>query len=163
SRVPKIAPYIDRVEPIRSAGVDLVRRLGGTVRGPFIPSDDGTPEALANLWREFANGSVDHAAILKAAADIELDSQRRAADWLATVEAAGKVAEWDDSTLSEQDVARKVAHHFFEQFGRDMSVPGGMHERFEGYYRCAGLHAARSRRRATGQLPKADENDAEDL
>src|SRR5258708_28864444 len=44
-----------------------------------------------------------------------------------------------------------------------MSIRGGMQERFEGYYRSAGLHAARARRRASGVLPKPAANDAEDL
>jgi hypothetical protein len=163
NRVRTLHPVIDLHEPVKTAGVDLVRRLGGTVRGSLIPADGGDPGRLSALWHGIATRGLPDRLLAEGARTIERDAQDRAKQWMATIQAAATIEQWDGVTASPREIARRVTHRFFEMFGSQLSVPGGMHERFEGYYRAAGLHAAVARLRLTGLLPKPDENDAEDL
>ena len=140
-----------------------MRRLGGTVRGSLVPADGHATARLTALWHAIAARGLPEQLLLEGGRQIEMDAQERAKGWTETVNAAAGVDEWDEATTPAKEIARQVAHRFFETFGPQLSVPGGMHERFEGYYRAAGLHAARAKARVTGKLPKVDENDAEDL
>jgi hypothetical protein len=148
---------------VKSAGVDLVHRIGGKVRGALVPSIGDHGFALAELWRRFAKRDVSDNFIAEAGLTIETAAKQRGQEWVETNELAASVPGWNDPDVAEEEIARRVAHDFFERFGPQLSVRGGMHERFEGFYRSAGLHAARSRGRAMGRLPKSTENDAEDL
>lgn len=163
TRIPTIAPFIDAAEPVKTAGVDLVRRLGGTVRGSLVPSSGDDGLAVAELWRRLVTNDLSEAFIADGARLVEDAAALRGVEWRNTNAAAAAVPGWSDPQVTEGEIARRVAQHFFETLGPQLSVPGGMHERFEGYYRSAGLHAARARGRALGRLPKVDENDAEDL
>jgi hypothetical protein len=162
-RVRAIAQHIEPREPIKTAGVSLVRRLGGTVRGALIPAEAGDSEKLRDLWRAIADNRISDNTIRKAGRQIEEDALLRADSWFTTNQAAAAVEEWSGTEHSEDEIVRKVSHRFFEMFGRDLSIHRVMHERFNGYYRAAALHAARSKERVTGKHGKLNENDAEDL
>lgn len=163
SRIPKIAPLIDEVEPVKTAGVDLVRRLGGSVDPTFVTGETVSPAHFRALWQRLSSRTLTDEWLTRGGEMVIDSAHERATGWLATVDIAASHPEWDGVEASELEIARQVTQQFFETFGRTISIPGGMHERFEAYYRAAGLHAARARRRKLGKLPKPDENDAEDL
>src|SRR5687768_17278089 len=50
-----VAPYLDRHEPIKTAGVSLVQRHGGQVRGPLVPAGEDEASRLKELWRLLAS------------------------------------------------------------------------------------------------------------
>jgi hypothetical protein len=162
-RLRTLAQYIDAKEPIKTAGVGLVRRLGGVVRAPFVPADATEPGKLRELWQLLIADQLPEEVIAKGAELIEVDAQARGKGWIETSRAAALVGDWDGSAETEEAIVKAVTHKFFQLFGSDMSIRHGMQERFQGYYRAAALHAARAKARVEGRRPKLDENDAEDL
>jgi len=164
-RLRKLAKYFGQ-EPIKSAGVSLVQRLGGSVRGGLFPARSDEALRLRELWRLLTDDPAPLQLIEKTAKLIEEDSETRGRQWLETLIAAAGVPEWDGNrdTEAEQTVVRGVTHRFFETLGPDLSIKHGMHERFQGYYRAAALHAVRAKARVvSGRVAERHMNDAEDM
>jgi hypothetical protein len=162
-RLRMLARYIDEKEPIKTAGVGLVRRLGGVVRAPFVPADVTEPGKLRELWPLLIGDQLPEELIAQGAKLIDVDAQARDQGWIETSRAAAAVGDWDGRAETEEAIVKAVTHKFFQMFGSSMSIRHGMQERFQGYYRAAALHAARAKARVEGRRPKIDENDAEDL
>jgi len=162
-RLKTLARFLGPTEPIKTAGVSLVQRMGGAVREPLVPTGADEAGKLRELWRLITSDEPPEQLVAAGARLIEADARERARGWLETSRSAAAVSEWDPKVYSEQTVVRAVTHKFFEMFGSSLSIKHGMQERFQGYYRAAALHAARAKARLEGRLPKIDENDAEDL
>lgn len=162
-RLRKVARYLSPLEPLKTAGVSLVQRLGGTVREPLIPISGEESQKLREMWRLIVSEEPPERRVVEGAKLIEAGARERARSWLETMHLAAAVSDWDPSVVSEQVLVRKVAHQFFQTIGPRLSIRHGMHERFQGFYRVAALHAARAKARLTGKLPKVQENDAEDM
>jgi hypothetical protein len=163
ARIARLVPLVDPDAPVKTAGANLVQRLGGTVRGELVPTGPGQTEALRYLWGRLAANTMPESELAEGAREMEAAAVERAAEWKQTVALAADVPGWNDASVPERVIARGVAELLYKKFDPDLEIPGGMRERFEGYYLVAGLHAARSKRRMAGLLPKVDENDAEDL